>query len=56
MLTTENLSNVEFIGVVIPLPYMVSEVIVDDVTVALGISGSEQIEAKGKLKLCPKKE
>ena len=41
MLFTEKWSKVELSGVVIPLPYMESEVVVDDVALAFGTSGSE---------------
>ena len=41
MLITEKLSKVELEAVAIPLPYMVSDVIVDDITVTIGTSGSK---------------
>ena len=48
MLATENRSKVELLGVVIPLPIIETEVLVDDVTVAVGISGSENQNEKMK--------
>ena len=41
MLITEKLSKVELEAVAIPLPYMVSDVIVDDITVTIGTSGTK---------------
>ena len=59
MLATENRSKVELLGVVIPLPIIETEVLVDDVTVAVGISGSENQKEKMKEREnwnCVKKE